>query len=147
MKAFVLGVVSTAFVVAASGALADNAMCAGRETVAQWDPDQEAVKAAPKNHRVLLENDELRVLEVTVRPGERENAHHHRWPSVMIIDARPKYINYDKDGNEIPPAVKLAAAPEMPLVVKLPAQATHDIHNLDSYAFHAIRVEYKKLCP
>jgi hypothetical protein len=37
----------------------------------------DAVAAAPGNHRVLLENDRVRVLEVTVNPGEREPLHAH----------------------------------------------------------------------
>jgi hypothetical protein len=47
----------------------------------EWPPHLEALVAAPANHRLLHEDDEVRVLEVTVEPGERENLHHHRWPS------------------------------------------------------------------
>ena len=32
-----------------------------------WDPELDAVKAAPKHHKVLFENDRVRVLEVTRR--------------------------------------------------------------------------------
>jgi hypothetical protein len=42
-----------------------------------WPPHLDAVTAAPKNHRVLWEDDQVRVLEVTVRPGEREELRHH----------------------------------------------------------------------
>lgn len=31
-----------------------------------WDPDLDAVVAAPKHHRVIFENDCLRVLDVTL---------------------------------------------------------------------------------
>jgi hypothetical protein len=31
----------------------------------------------------------MRVLEVAVEPGERENLHHHRWPSIMVVLASP----------------------------------------------------------
>ena len=67
-----------------------------------WPPHLEALVAAPANHRLLHEDDEVRVLEVTVQPGERENLHHHRWPSIMVVLARPDYRNFDADGNEIP---------------------------------------------
>ena len=33
-----------------------------------WDPALDAVAAAPKNHKVIFENDRLRVLEVTLEP-------------------------------------------------------------------------------
>ena len=51
---------------------------------AQWDPQLDAVIAAPHNHTVLFENDQLRVLEVTLEPNEEEPIHHHRWPSVFV---------------------------------------------------------------
>jgi hypothetical protein len=36
----------------------------------------DAIVAAPKNYKVLYEDDHVRVLEVTVQPGEIENMHH-----------------------------------------------------------------------
>ncbi len=51
-----------------------------------WDPAMDAVTAAPANHKVVFENDHLRVLEVTLEPGEEEPLHHHRWPSVFVFD-------------------------------------------------------------
>ena len=43
--------------------------------------------AAPGNHRVVLENDQVRVLQVKVAPGQTEPIHEHRWPSVMHIQS------------------------------------------------------------
>jgi hypothetical protein len=124
-----------------------EAMCAGLAEAATWPMDHDAVKAAPKNHKVIYESADVRVLEVTVQPGERELVHHHQWPSVMVVDSRPKYVNYDKDGKEIRPAVQAPPNPEMPIMVRLPAQAEHAIDNVGDKPFHAIRIEYKKLCP
>lgn len=124
----------------------ENPMCIGIEEASKWPSELDAVAAAPKNHRVLLENDEIRVLEVTVRAGEREELHHHRWPSAMIIDSRPNYANYDQNGKEIPPAV--AGAPVFPVIARLPAQPAHKIEVFGGQPqpFHAIRIEFKKLC-
>ena len=66
----------------------------------EWPPHLEALVAAPANHRLLHEDGEVRVLEVTVQPGERENLHHHRWPSIMVVLARPDYQNFDAQGND-----------------------------------------------
>ena len=52
---------------------------------ADWPKNQDAVVAAPKNHKILLENEKVRVLEVTVAPGEVEPIHHHQWPSVLYV--------------------------------------------------------------
>ena len=125
-----------------------NPLCAAVGEAAKWAPEQDAVSAAPKNHRVLLESDsdEVRVLEVIVQPRERESVHHHQWPSVMVVTSRPSYTNYDANGNEIRPAVALS--PDMPIVARLPSQAAHSIYVTDSNKpFRAIRIEFKKLCP
>jgi hypothetical protein len=112
---------------------------------ADWPPHLDAVTAAPKNHRVLWEDDQVRVLEVNVEPGEREELHHHQWPSIMILLARPKYRNYDENGREIEPAVALPSEPVFPLAVRLPAQRAHYVEVLskEPQALRAIRVELK----
>jgi hypothetical protein len=44
----------------------------------------DAVIAAPQNHKVILENDTVRVLEATVPLHSREVPHTHFWPSVFF---------------------------------------------------------------
>jgi hypothetical protein len=69
----------------------------GAENNWTWPPSMDAVVAAPASHRVLFENDDVRVLEVTIAAGHREPEHTHRDPSVMIIDgpARIRYYRGD----------------------------------------------------
>lgn len=52
-----------------------------------WTPELDATTAAPGNHKVLFENDEVRVLGVTVAPGTREPMHVHRYPAVIYVDS------------------------------------------------------------
>jgi quercetin dioxygenase-like cupin family protein len=51
----------------------------------RWPRELDALIAAPGSHRLLFENDRVRVLEVVIEPGAREPEHTHRWPSVMIV--------------------------------------------------------------
>jgi len=39
-----------------------------------WPDSLDAVVAAPGSHRVVLENETTRVLEVTIAPGERSRS-------------------------------------------------------------------------
>lgn len=52
----------------------------------------DAVQAAPGSHKVIFENEFVRVLEVTVPPaGSIIAMHHHRWPSFFLSwDTRGK---------------------------------------------------------
>ena len=58
-----------------------------------WPETMDALLAAPASHRVLLENDRVRVLEVVIEPRTREPEHTHRAASVMIVD-EPARIRY-----------------------------------------------------
>jgi len=67
-------------------------------------PELDAVAAAPPNHRVLFENERLRVLEVILEPGEEEPVHHHRWPSVFVFDRISGPIHdISPEGETLPP--------------------------------------------
>ena len=50
-----------------------------------WPDELDALTAAPKHHRRLLENERVRVLEVRIGPGEIVPVHTHRWPSVIYM--------------------------------------------------------------
>jgi hypothetical protein len=51
-----------------------------------WPEEMDGVLAAPGSHQVLIDNDRVRVLEVSIGPTHREPEHTHRRPSVMIVD-------------------------------------------------------------
>ena len=109
-----------------------------------WNhPDElDAVVAAPNSHRVVFENDEVRVLEVTVAPGVREPEHTHRWPSVMVVD-EPARINYFT-GEEL-----TFTSPDPMPEVRLPRahwlepEGPHSVENIDTVRLHALRFELK----
>ena len=60
-----------------------------------WADSLDAVKAAPKNHHVLFENDKIRILEVILNPYEYESMHVHRYPSVMFGATKEKTPPFD----------------------------------------------------
>jgi hypothetical protein len=64
----------------------------------------DAVQAAPNSHKVIFENEFVRVLEVTVPPaGATIPMHHHRWPSFFLsweTGGRTPHIRYHRaDGS------------------------------------------------
>lgn len=109
---------------------------------ATWDPALDALVAAPDNHKLLYEDDTIRVISVSIKPGEKERVHHHRYPSVFVIDRMIKARDFDADGNEIPLPVPDKFEP--PLVVKMPPQPMHAVLNIDSHALYGTRIEFKR---
>lgn len=114
-----------------------------------WDPALDAVVAAPDHHRVLFENENLRVLEVTLRPGDTEPLHHHRWPSVFVFDSvRPPIHDYSPEGVQLPPNRDVVKAIQAwdgmgCLVVHMAPQPTGRVLNGSARVAHGIRIEMK----
>lgn len=104
-----------------------------------WKPGLDAVKAAPQNHKVLFENDEVRVLEVTIAPHTQEPLHVHRYPAVIYVDSSPHLIEHLQDGS-----VQDRGNRPDGSVRWLPIDQGHFLENVDSRPLHAIRVELKK---
>ena len=111
-----------------------------------WDPNLDAVKAAAKNHRVIYEDEDVRVLSVTVEPGEVEVAHHHQWPSVIVFVSLTPSENRDAKGNLLP-TTRPGETREQPVVVRMPPQGAHAVTNKGTSAMRLIRIEYKKGFP
>lgn len=113
-------------------------------------PDLDAVASAPASHIVLLENDTVRVLRVTIAPGATEPVHEHRWPSVMYFE-HPQPITYIvyamKDKR--PVEAERVDAPPLPKGEAIwgEAEGPHAVHNRGSEPFVALRVEYKQKVP
>lgn len=107
-----------------------------------WGPELDAVRAAPGNHKVLLENDRVRVLEVTVRPGEREPLHAHCNPSVLYVMQRGALRERNADGkilrdDKAPPA-------PLPITQWHATEPPHSVENPDAaIPIRILRVELK----
>lgn len=127
---------ATAFAIAAIVSAA--ALGQSSSTDRWWQPELDAITAAPRNHKTLFENDEVRVLEVTVAPGSREPMHVHRYPAVIYIDSSPHMIEHLQDGSSHDLGVRTPGARWLPV-----AQG-HSMENVGDVPLHAIRIELKK---
>jgi hypothetical protein len=116
---------------------------------ATWDLALDAVAAAPKHHKVLFENDQLRVLEVTLEPNDEEPIHHHRWPSVFVFDAIKGPIHdFAPDGSQLPDNRDVIKAVQGwngqgCLVVNMSPQPAGRVLNASDKILHGIRIEMK----
>jgi hypothetical protein len=115
-----------------------------------WDPALDAVVAAPKHHKVLFENENLRVIEVTLEPNDEEPVHHHRWPSVFVFDQiEPPIHDFSPDGRQLPPSRDVIRALDAwngkgCLVVNMAPQPAGRVLNASGKTLHGIRIEMKK---
>jgi hypothetical protein len=95
----------------------------------------DAVQVAPNSHKVIFENEFVRVLEVTVPPpGTTEPMHHHRWPSFFLdwdTGGETPHIRYHRpDGS-----VRDSPSTEEPT-----HPGTWSVHWMKPEPMHAIEV-------
>ena len=108
----------------------------------QTDP-LDALTAAPHFHRVLLENEIVRVLDTSVRPGEIVPLHTHSWPAVLYIVSWSDCVRRDADGRitmdsrnatALAPGAALWSGPLPP----------HTLENVGDSELRVIAVEQKQ---
>lgn len=90
----------------------------------------------PKDHRVLFENDRVRVLEVRVLPGETSGMHEH--PAAVVYqlsDARVRFAFPDGSSREI--ASKVGD-------INWTDGVRHEVHNIGTTDDLGIIVELKR---
>jgi len=109
-----------------------------------WPASMDAVAAAPGNHRVLLENDRVRVLEITVAPGEREPVHAHCLPSVSYVMYEGKYRDYDGQGKLLEEVKESPDESKFPLTSWTEPVGPHSFENLDTKPVRSLHIEIKQ---
>ena len=96
---------------------------------------QDSARVAPKNVKVLLENNRVRVLEVRIKPGEKIPMHSH-----------PAHITYalsDAKGQYTAPDGSSTVSEAKTNSVFWSEPVTHSSVNVGNTEIHAIVVELK----
>lgn len=108
----------------------------------EWPNALDALAAAAVHHRLLLENEHVRVLETLIRPGERTADHTHRWPSVQYVCSWSDFIRRDGVGNIIFDS-RTGKAPEVGTALWSEPYPVHSVENVGSSELRVIAVEIK----
>lgn len=99
--------------------------------------------AAPDHHRVLFENDRVRVLETLVRAGDTTPVHTHLPPTVLYVLSGSHFIRRDPDGAVLLDTSRLEPTFSMPTVLWSDGNPAHTLENTGSDDLHVIGVELK----
>ena len=63
--------------------------------------DIDALKASPENFKLLLENDHIRVLEYTLKPGTKDITHTHPPKSSYVVSGGKLKVNLENGDSLI----------------------------------------------
>ena len=69
--------------------------------ICPWPGNLDGAKVAPETHKVIFENEHVRVLEVTIPPHGKEPVHTHCLPSTLYFQQIGDIIVRDPDGKLI----------------------------------------------
>lgn len=103
----------------------------------------DGVVAAPDHHRVLFENDEVRVLETIIRVGDTAPLHTHLRPTVQYIVSGSHFIRRNEEGAVM---LDTHADPSftLPRVLFNPTTPSHTLENTGDEDLVVIGVELKR---
>ena len=144
MKTIVL---SAYFVIAFLGVLGsaqaqNNNLSKG---ICPWPGNLDGAKVAPETHKVIFENEHVRVLEVTIPPHSKEPVHTHCLPSTLYIQQIGDIIVRDPDGKIIFDSrqMKENEKQKAPFVLWNPGEGPHSDENPDDVPIRIIQIENK----
>lgn len=108
--------------------------------------------AAPNSHKLLYEDDHVRLIEVTIRPGETEHMEGVPYPSVVAEDAISGATSEDHPLDANSPlngqGAGHGAAPqglEVPTCATMGPLAPHAMQNTGAVPIHFYRIEFKRI--
>ena len=105
-----------------------------------WPDSLDAVIAAPHHHKLVLENDRVRVLDTRIPVGDIVPVHTHRWPAVYYTIQFSHFIRRDQDGTV---TFDSRSAPQMATGNFIEHLPPHSVENVGEQEIHLISVELK----
>ena len=109
-----------------------------------WPSELDAITAAPLNHRLLLENDYVRVLDTEINAGDRTPVHTHAWPAVHYFLSWSDFVRRDDGGNVMLDTRTTPLTQNPPAVLWGEPLAPHSLENVGASSLHMLSVELKR---
>lgn len=110
----------------------------------RWPKELDALRAAGRFHQLLFENEHVRVLRVTIKPGEFVPVHTHCWPSVVQVESSGDFVRRDGDGKVTFDSRDATTPTEGPAVQWLGPLPPHSVENVGKTEIRLFTVELKE---
>ncbi len=110
-----------------------------------WPEELDALTAAPRHHKLLFENDIVRVLDTSIPAGEKTEIHTHKWPASLYIVEWSDFIRYDMEGNVMLDSRNFDKPPATQSALWTGPLEPHSLKNTGDNDLHVISVEIKNV--
>ena len=108
-----------------------------------WPDSLDALQAAPRHHRLLLENDRVRVLDTRIAPGDTVPVHTHRWPAVNHVNSWSDFVRRDAAGRILVDTRGRPAPASLPFTLWSEPLPPHTLENVGPDELHVVSIEIK----
>ena len=109
-----------------------------------WPESLDAMQAAPRHHKVLLENERVRLREAWVAPGDTVPVHPHRRPGVLHAISSSGFVRRDPNGAVLFDSRIAQPPPARATVVWGTALAPHSVTNVGAREVRIMAVEVRR---
>lgn len=108
-----------------------------------WPDSLDALTAAPEFHKLLFENERVRVLEVRIGPGEFVPVHTHRWPGTAYVVSASDFLRRDGEGKLLFDSRTAGPPPATPSTQWIDPLPPHSVENVGNAEIVLITTELK----
>ena len=108
-----------------------------------WPDSLDALTAAPEFHKLLFENERVRVLEVRIKPGEVVPVHTHCWAGVVYVMSGSDFLRRDGEGKLLFDSRTVSPSPATPMAQWTDALPPHSVENIGNADIWLIATELK----
>jgi hypothetical protein len=115
----------------------------GKSKAWRWPDSLDALSAAPNYHRLLFENERVRVLEVRIPPGHFVPVHTHRWASFAYVLSNSDFLRRDAEKNILFDSRTAVTPPSTPAAQWLDPMPPHSVENIGNAEIVVIITELK----
>lgn len=113
------------------------------KTTWPWPDSLDAVIAAPEYHRIVLENDRVRVLDTRIPVGDIVPVHTHRWPAIYYTIVAGDFVRRDQQGNVLFDSRTVPGLLTKSEATFMECLQPHSVENVSANEIHLISVELK----
>jgi hypothetical protein len=105
----------------------------------------DAVITSQETDKVLFEIYDMRFVEVTVPPSQKQAMGETLWPAALLFfEPQPKGLETSYDGKTTQIDRKFETS-KFPVAIRTGPQPPHFFENKDNFPAHYYRVEFKKV--
>jgi len=109
-----------------------------------WPDSLDALVAAPQYHRLVMEDERVRVLETRIAPGQVVPLHTHRWPGVHYIVSWSDFVRRDEKGNVTLDTRQAGFVLQSGGALRAEPLTPHSVENVGTVELCAINFEIKQ---